>query len=66
MEQRLVIEFEHLVSRITKLESFIDGENFPELSEEQAKLLLDQLAFMKGYRECLRARIVALIKNNKC
>jgi len=55
--ERMVVEKDELQDRVTKLENFVNGENFRELKGLEQVYLKEQLKFMKGYLSVLRQRI---------
>lgn len=55
--ERMVVEKDELQDRVTKLENFVNGENFRELKGLEQAYLKKQLKFMRGYLSVLRQRI---------
>ena len=55
--ERMVVEKDELQDRVTKLENFVNGENFRELKGLEQVYLKEQLKFMRGYLSVLRQRI---------
>lgn len=55
--ERMVVEKNELQDRVTKLENFVNGENFRELKGLEQVYLKEQLKFMRGYLSVLRQRI---------
>ncbi|WP_337918720.1 crAss001_48 related protein [Vibrio cholerae] len=56
-QQRVVEEKKELDSKIEKLNTFIDGQVFKKLDNEDKKLLIKQLHEMKAYSRTLGCRI---------
>lgn len=58
IKQKLIIEKENLDLKISKLTSFITGEEVsPSLSKYHIELLIEQLIYMKSYSNVLKERI---------
>lgn len=55
--ERMVVEKNELQDRVTKLENFVNGEQFKELKGLEQVYLKEQLKFMRGYLSVLRQRI---------
>ena len=55
--ERMIVEKDELQDRVTKLENFVNGENFRELKGLEQVYLKEQLKFMRGYLSVLRQRI---------
>lgn len=62
MEERLVEEVIELTKKITKLEVFMEKEEFEKLENDKKCLLKEQRECMQGYQSCLMLRIVTLMK----
>lgn len=62
MIQRLIIEFEDLTIKRTKLEKFLD--NNPDCPKDYIELCCKQLSILNEYREILLMRIYYLINEN--
>ena len=56
-KERLLVEHEQLVERLTKLTSFLWGEVFNARPNKDRELLIEQLAFMRSYERVLAERI---------
>ena len=57
---RLVQEQKELEEKLTKLNTFNEGEKVKELDSVQRTLLIIQAGAMYTYNECLKARISIL------
>jgi len=57
---RLIAEQKELEEKLTKLNTFNEGEKVKELDSVQRTLLLIQAGAMYTYNECLKARISIL------
>lgn len=57
---RLVQEQKELEEKLTKLNTFNEGEKVKELDSVQRTLLIIQAGAMYTYNECLKARIAIL------
>lgn len=58
-QERVVTEKDELDTKIEKLSSFIGGDVFSSLSDEEQSRLQDQLTYMIGYSNVLGQRIAA-------
>lgn len=56
-EQRVVVERDELIDKLSRLDAFIAGPNFESLPYEDRKLLTIQRSSMTAYCECLNTRI---------
>lgn len=54
---RMRVELYELEGRISKLDDFIQGEEFCKLMDVERYLLEEQLSFMEGYRKVLSMRL---------
>ena len=61
--ERLLREETELNEKLDKLQSFIEGEAFPEIDKEMQALLKVQFKAMDTYSECLNQRLILI--NNK-
>lgn len=59
-KKRLQIEYDELVDKLAKLESFLGTEQFYKLSDEFQSLLIVQAGAMNTYILCLRQRLIKL------
>ena len=57
---RLIAEQKELEEKLTKLNTFNEGEKVKELDSVQRTLLIIQAGAMYTYNECLKARIEIL------
>ena len=57
---RLIVEQKELEEKLTKLNTFNEGEKVKELDYVQRTLLIIQAGAMYTYNECLKARISIL------
>ena len=57
---RLIAEQKELEEKLTKLNTFNEGEKVKELDYVQRTLLIIQAGAMYTYNECLKARISIL------
>lgn len=57
---RLIAEQKELEEKLTKLNTFNEGEKVKELDSVQRTLLLIQAGAMYTYNECLKGRIALL------
>ena len=57
---RLIAEQKELEEKLTKLNTFNEGEKVKELDSVQRTLLLIQAGAMHTYNECLKGRIALL------
>ena len=57
---RLITEQKELDEKLTKLNTFNEGEKVKELDSVQRTLLIIQAGAMYTYNECLKARIAIL------
>ena len=57
---RLITEQKELEEKLTKLNTFNEGEKVKELNSVQRTLLIIQAGAMYTYNECLKARISIL------
>ena len=57
---RLIAEQKELEEKLTKLNTFNEGEKVKELDSVQRTLLLIQAGAMYTYNECLKGRIASL------
>ena len=57
---RLIAEQKELEEKLTKLNTFNEGEKVKELDSVQRTLLIIQAGAMYTYNECLKARISIL------
>ena len=57
---RLIAEQKELEEKLTKLNTFNEGEKVKELNSVQRTLLIIQAGAMYTYNECLKARISIL------
>ena len=57
---RLITEQKELEEKLTKLNTFNEGEKVKELDSVQRTLLLIQAGAMYTYNECLKGRIALL------
>lgn len=57
---RLIAEQKELEEKLTKLNTFNEGEKVKELDSTQRTLLLIQAGAMYTYNECLKGRIALL------
>lgn len=65
-KERLLEELEELTERKTKLNNFIENEDkFKNIATDQQRLLIEQCAFMRGYAQCLSARVCSLITDEE-
>ena len=55
--ERMIVEKDELQDKVTKLENFVNGEEFRELRGLEQVYLKEQLKFMRGYLSVLRQRI---------
>ena len=55
--ERMKDEYKELDERVTKLEVFTETSTFDSLSKTNRHMMLQQLAYMKGYREILDGRL---------
>lgn len=59
-KSRLVDEFEQLIERVQKLESFMGTEKYEEIDEIHQELLVEQHEHMTGYISVLMQRLELL------
>ncbi len=57
MEERLLNEILDLTRKLTRLECFLQTENFKTLGAESKDLILKQMEVMNQYRDILFTRI---------
>lgn len=62
-QKRLIIEHFNLITKIDKLEAFVNSIKFIELDSYQQDALQDQLSGMKTYYDALCRRMMKLIPN---
>lgn len=56
-QERVIAEQADLQDKISKLESFIEGDAFKGISPNNQSLMCAQSVHMKGYNDVLKARI---------
>lgn len=58
-QERVVAEKDDLLSKLSKLESFVEGDTFQTLPEAERLRLLEQSKYMAQYYRILSERIAA-------